>query len=81
MLFPADGITLIASILHAHLLATSITTSLVRNGIEIKKLFDNPNYNFNYQMIMDIEPTKVYPVIVPLLYLLSIQNKNLKYLT
>ena len=62
MLLPPNGITLISSILHAHLVGKAITESLVRDGVEIQKLFHNPNYNFNYQLTMGIEPVKVFPV-------------------
>ena len=40
----------------------AVKTTLVRNGVAIKELFENPNYDFNYQFIMDIEPTKLYGV-------------------
>ena len=39
-----------------------MTTALVRNGTAIQRLFDNPNYDFNYQFAIDIEPTKLYKV-------------------
>ena len=61
-IIPAEGVYIIAGFLHTHLLGKKVTTSLVRDGVQIKKLFDNPNYNFDYQFIMDIEPTKFYPV-------------------
>lgn len=56
---PDDGIYIISSLLHTHLAGRSVKTSLVRNDEIIKILFDNPNYDFNYQYIIDIEPTKV----------------------
>ena len=40
----------------------SIETKLVRNGKVIGKLFDNPSYDFNYQFVMDIKPTKLFKV-------------------
>ncbi len=51
----------------------------MRNGVQIKKLFDNPNYNFDYQFQMDIEPTKVFPVcLIISFYFKKIMNYFLK---
>ena len=38
----------------------AVKTTLVRNDVAKQELFDNPNYDFNYQFIIDIEPTKLY---------------------
>ena len=48
--------------MHTHLLGKSVKTSLVRNNKVIKNLVSNPNYDFNYQYIFDIEPTKIEKV-------------------
>ncbi len=47
----------------------------MRNGVQIKKLFDNPNYNFDYQFQMDIEPTKVFPVCLIISFYLKKNNE------
>ncbi len=61
--FPDDGINVISGFLHTHYAGRSVKTSLVRNNIEIKDLFQNEKYDFNYQFIIDIEPTKLFKVI------------------
>ena len=42
-IIPSEGVYLIAAFLHTHLLGKQVTTSLVRDGVQIKKLFDYPN--------------------------------------
>jgi hypothetical protein len=49
--------------MHTHLLGISVRTSLVRKDKIIKNLLYNPNYDFNYQYLFEIEPTKVEKVL------------------
>lgn len=73
---PDDGIYAISAMLHTHLVGTAVRTNLVRDGKVIKHLFDNPNYDFNYQFLLDIEPTKIKKVN---LYLLTCPMKKLLF--
>ena len=59
---PNGGIYAVSALLHTHLAGRSVKTTLVRDGLIIHELFDNPNYDFNYQFLMDIEPVKLLPV-------------------
>lgn len=59
---PDDGIYIVSSLLHTHLVGTSVRTAHVRNDKIISYLFDNPNYDFNYQYLLDIKPTKIMKV-------------------
>ena len=56
---PDDGITVFSGFLHTHLAGRSVKTTLVQNGIATRELFENPNYDFNYQYHIDIEPIKL----------------------
>jgi hypothetical protein len=53
--FPNDGIYAISGFLHTHLAGRAVKTTLVRDGVIIRELFDNPSYDFNYQFLMDTE--------------------------
>lgn len=44
-------------------IGTRVTTNLVRNDTLLGPLFDDINYDFNYQYTQEIPPTKLYPVI------------------
>lgn len=57
---PEDGITVVTGFLHTHLSGRSVKTLLVRNDEIIDSLIENPNYDFNYQYSIDIEPTKLH---------------------
>jgi hypothetical protein len=57
--FPADGITVLSGFLHTHLAGRAVKTTLVQNGVATRELFSNPNYDFNYQFVIDIEPIKL----------------------
>ena len=54
--FPDDGITVLSGFLHTHLAGRSVKTTLVQNNIATRELFNNPNYDFNYQFTIEIEP-------------------------
>jgi dopamine beta-monooxygenase len=58
--FPDDGINAVAGFLHTHLAGRAVRTSLIRNNTLIEYLFDEPNYDSNYQFIQEIKPTKLY---------------------
>ena len=45
-------------------LGVSIRTLLVRDDKVVNNLFDDPNYDFNYQNAMDVEPTKIKKVFI-----------------
>ena len=49
---PKEGIYVIGGLLHTHLAGRSIKTSLVRNGMVIQELLENPTYDFNYQFLI-----------------------------
>ena len=59
---PDEGIYAVGALLHTHLAGRAIKTTLIRNGIAINELFDNPTYDFNYQFLNDIEPVKLLKV-------------------
>lgn len=46
---PEDGITIFASMLHAHVHGVALKASVIRNGEEIAIIDENENYDFNYQ--------------------------------
>jgi dopamine beta-monooxygenase len=56
---PDEGITVLTGVLHTHLVGKSVRTYVVRDGQIVKNLVDNPNYDFNYQFAIDIEPYKL----------------------
>lgn len=47
--FPKDGIRVFQGLLHSHLLGHSITIRQIRNGRELPIVFQDMNYDFNYQ--------------------------------
>ena len=49
-------------LLHTHLAGISVKTTLVRDGKEIRNIFNDPTYNFEYQNGIDIEPLKIMKV-------------------
>ncbi len=54
-----EGITIISGLLQTQSAGISVKTTLVRNDIAIKNIFDNPTYDNNYQFFIDIEPVKL----------------------
>jgi hypothetical protein len=72
---PDNGINAFSGFLHTHLAGRSVKTTLVRNGVAIQELFDNPTYDFNYQFIMDIEPVKILKVKQEFIFLIFIKFK------
>ena len=61
---PEDGVTAFAGNFHTHLAGRGLRTHLVRDGKVIKYLFDDQNYDFNYQSNMLIQPTKLMKVLI-----------------
>jgi hypothetical protein len=57
-----EGITIISGLLQTHSAGISVKTTLIRNDIAIKNIFDNPSYDNNYQSFIDIEPVKLKQV-------------------
>jgi len=58
---PNDGITLLNIFFHSHLTGRKMKTYLVRDGVIIKYIRDNPWYDFNHQNVLDLETIKIYP--------------------
>jgi hypothetical protein len=52
---PAEGVTVVAAMLHSHLLGTALRTTVIRNGIEYP-LVINDAYDFNYQTYDYVTP-------------------------
>ncbi|XP_037780094.1 DBH-like monooxygenase protein 1 isoform X2 [Penaeus monodon] len=46
---PAEGIKVFQGLLHTHLLGNDITVRQIRNGRELPVVFQDMNYDFNYQ--------------------------------
>ncbi|XP_042889305.1 DBH-like monooxygenase protein 1 [Penaeus japonicus] len=46
---PKDGISVFQGLLHTHLLGKDITVRQIRNGRELPIVFQDKNYDFNYQ--------------------------------
>ncbi|XP_047477058.1 DBH-like monooxygenase protein 1 [Penaeus chinensis] len=46
---PAEGIHVFQGLLHTHLLGNDITVRQIRNGRELPVVFQDMNYDFNYQ--------------------------------
>jgi dopamine beta-monooxygenase len=53
---PAEGVTVVAAMLHSHLLGTALRATVIRNGIEYP-LVVNDAYDFNYQSYSYVTPT------------------------
>jgi hypothetical protein len=49
--------------LHTHKAGRSVKTTLIKNNIAVRELFENKKYDFNYQFMIDIEPVKLQKVI------------------
>lgn len=61
-LFPAGGITIFASMLHAHLLGRRIRLSHSRQGVELPDIIDDRGYDFDFQDAHRLpEPVQVLP--------------------
>jgi hypothetical protein len=70
------------------MIGRAVKTKLIRNNQIIKNIYDNPKYDFNYQFNIEVEPFKIYKVIIiywdlkKLYFKPLIENKkNLKFLT
>ncbi len=50
------NLTIIQSFPHTHLAGVSVNTKLVRNGMDIGYVSNNPFYNFNYQYQIKNDP-------------------------
>ncbi|CAL8068120.1 unnamed protein product [Orchesella dallaii] len=50
-LFPAEGITVFASVLHTHLTGRGVRLRHFREGKELPWIIADDNYNFNYQQV------------------------------
>ncbi|RNA26714.1 DBH monooxygenase -like protein [Brachionus plicatilis] len=75
--FPEEGITVFAGNFHTHLTGQALRTHLIRDGKEVKYLFDDPHYDFNYQSNIYIQPTllkKGDAMVLDCFY--STKNKN-----
>ena len=49
---PSDGVTVIASMLHAHNFGMALNLRHVRDGIELEPIDSNWNYDFDYQSMI-----------------------------
>lgn len=46
---PAEGVNVFSGFLHTHLLGRRVKLRQIRNGVELPPLFQDDNYDFNYQ--------------------------------
>lgn len=54
-MFPKDGIKIISGTLHSHRAGRKMTLRHVRNGIELPRIIEDDNYDYNYQQVRQLE--------------------------
>ena len=59
-IIPDDGIKIFASGLHQHTIGTALNLRHIRNGIELKPIDINLNYDFNYQQAIIFDTPKIF---------------------
>eukprot|EP00479_Gromia_sphaerica_P009695 TRINITY_DN417_c0_g1_i3.p1 TRINITY_DN417_c0_g1~~TRINITY_DN417_c0_g1_i3.p1 ORF type:complete len:530 (-),score=130.38 TRINITY_DN417_c0_g1_i3:126-1715(-) len=53
---PPEGVTIFSNVLHAHIAAVAIKVQHIRDGVELPPVYDDQNYDFNYQQSYKIKP-------------------------
>lgn len=54
-MFPKDGIKIISATLHSHVAGRKMKLRHVRDGVELDRVVEDDNYDFNYQQVRQLE--------------------------
>lgn len=61
-MFPETGISIISATLHSHVAGRKMKLRHIRNGIELNRIVEDDNYDFNYQQVRQLEnETNILP--------------------
>lgn len=53
-IFPEDGIKIVSATLHSHVAGRKMKLRHVRDGIELERIVEDDNYDFNYQQVRQL---------------------------
>lgn len=61
-MFPPNGINIISATLHSHVAGRKMKLRHIRDGVELDRVVEDDNYDFNYQQVRQLEnETSVLP--------------------
>lgn len=53
-IFPDDGIKIVSATLHSHVAGRKMKLRHVRDGMELDRIVEDDNYDFNYQQVRQL---------------------------
>lgn len=53
-IFPEEGIKIVSATLHSHVAGRKMKLRHVRDGIELDRIVEDDNYDFNYQQVRQL---------------------------
>lgn len=61
-MFPETGINIISATLHSHIAGRKMKLRHVRDGVELDRIVEDDNYDYNYQQVRQLEnETNILP--------------------